>query len=146
MSRLILTALLCSVSFLSWGWGATGHRVTGYIANKHLNKKARKAIERILNGQSLAIVSTWMDDIRSDSTYDYTTDWHWVTIPDGMTYEQAEKNPKGDIIESIERIVAELKSRKLTPEREVERLKWLIHLVGAIHQPLHVGRGDDRGG
>jgi hypothetical protein len=146
MSRLILTALLCSVSFLSWGWGATGHRVTGYIANKHLNKKARKAIERILNGQSLAIVSTWMDDIRSDSTYDYTTDWHWVTIPDGMTYEQAEKNPKGDIIESIERIVAELKSRKLTPEQEVERLKWLIHLVGDIHQPLHVGRGDDRGG
>lgn len=146
MSRLIFTALFCSVSLLSWGWGATGHRATGYIANKYLNKKARKAIERILNGQSLAMASTWMDEIRSDSTYDYTADWHWVTIPDGMTYEQAEKNPKGDIIESIERIVAELKSKKLSPQQEAERLKWLIHLIGDIHQPLHVGRGDDRGG
>jgi hypothetical protein len=146
MSRLIFAVLFCCVSFLSCGWGATGHRATGYIANKYLNKKARKAIARILNGQSMAMASTWMDEIRSDSTYDYTADWHWVTIPDGMTYEQAEKNPNGDIIETIERIVAELKSRKLSPQQEAERLKWLIHLVGDIHQPLHVGRGDDRGG
>lgn len=146
MNRLLVTILLSALSFLSFGWGATGHRATGYIADKYLNKKAKKAIERILNGQSLAIASTWMDEIRSDSTYNYTADWHWVTIPDGMTYEQAEKNPKGDIIESIERIVAELKSKKLTPQQETERLKWLIHLVGDIHQPLHVGRGDDRGG
>lgn len=146
MNRLLLSALLTTISFLSFGWGATGHRATGYIADKYLSKKAKKAIERILNGQSLAIASTWMDEMRSDSTYNYTADWHWVTIPDGMTYEQAEKNPKGDIIESIERIVAELKSKKLTPQQETERLKWLIHLVGDIHQPLHVGRGDDRGG
>src|SRR5690606_11209822 len=146
MSRLILTALLCSVSFLSWGWGATGHRVTGYIANKHLNKKARKAIERILNGQSLAIVSTWMDDIRSDSVYDYTSDWHWVTIPDGMTYQQSEKNKNGDLIEAIERLTTALKSKSLSPNQERESLKMLIHLIGDLHQPLHVGGGNDRGG
>jgi hypothetical protein len=145
MNRIICLLLLITLSTLSYGWGPTGHRATGYIAEKHLNKKARKALERILGGQSIAMVSTWMDEIRSDSTYDYTADWHWVTIPDGMTYEQTEKNPNGDIIMTIERLIAELKSKKLTPAQEAEYLKMLIHLVGDIHQPLHVGR-PDRGG
>jgi len=127
-------------------WGPTGHRTTGWIADKYLNKKARKEIERILGGQSLAMASTWMDEIRSDSAYDYTADWHWVTLQDGQTYEQSEKNPKGDIIQALEKIMTELKSKTLTPEEETKRLKMLIHLVGDIHQPLHVGGGSDRGG
>ncbi|MCK6616417.1 MAG: S1/P1 nuclease [Cyclobacteriaceae bacterium] len=146
MNRFFGVILLTVTSLIAYGWGATGHRVTGHIASKYLNKKARKALERILEGQSLAMASTWMDEVRSDSTYDYMTDWHWVTIPDGMTYENAEKNPNGDIIQTLERIIAELKSKKLTPQQEREYIKILIHLVGDIHQPLHVGRGDDRGG
>jgi hypothetical protein len=140
---LIAFALAATHAFC---WGPTGHRVTGYIAEKYLNKKAKREVERVLNGQSLAMASTWMDEIRSDSTYDYTADWHWVTIPDGQTYEQSEKNKNGDVIQTIERIIKELKSRKLTPKQEAENLKMLVHLVGDIHQPLHVGRGNDRGG
>lgn len=146
MNKFFGVILLTVTSLTAYGWGATGHRVTGHIASKYLNKKARKALERILEGQSLAMASTWMDEVRSDSTYDYMTDWHWVTIPDGMTYENAEKNPNGDIIQTLERIIIELKSKKLTPQQEREYIKILIHLVGDIHQPLHVGRGDDRGG
>jgi hypothetical protein len=127
-------------------WGPTGHRATGWIADKYLNKKARKEIERVLSGQSLAMASTWMDEIRSDSAYDYTADWHWVTLQDGQTYEQSEKNPKGDIIQALEKIITELKSKTLTPEEETKRVKMLIHLIGDIHQPLHVGGGSDRGG
>ncbi|MBT1708801.1 S1/P1 nuclease [Fulvivirgaceae bacterium PWU5] len=127
-------------------WGPTGHRATGWIADKYLNKKARKEIERVLSGQSLAMASTWMDEIRSDSAYDYTADWHWVTLQDGQTYEQSEKNPKGDIIQALEKIITELKSKTLTPEEETRRVKMLIHLIGDIHQPLHVGGGSDRGG
>jgi len=145
MNRLLLTVLLCTISFLSLGWSQTGHRVTGYIADKYLNKKARKAIERILNGKSIAMASNWMDDVKSDSTYRHMDDWHWVTIPDGMTYEESQKNPKGDIIMTLERVVTALKSKKLSPEQEAEYVKILIHLVGDIHQPLHVGR-PDRGG
>jgi hypothetical protein len=99
-----------------------------------------------LSGQSLAMASTWMDEIRSDSTYDYTADWHWVTIQDGQTYEQSVKNPKGDVIQTIERIITELKSKKLNAKEEAEHIKMLIHLIGDIHQPLHVGGGNDRGG
>lgn len=145
MKKLILSFLLITTSTLAFSWGQTGHRATGLIAEQHLSKKAKAQLEKRL-GHSLAIASTWMDEVRSDSTYDYMEDWHWVTIPDGSTYEQTEKNPKGDIIEAIDRMITSLKSKTLTPQQEVEHIKILIHLVGDIHQPLHVGRGDDRGG
>lgn len=138
-------ALICC-STAVFGWGPTGHRVTGFIAEKYLNKKAKKALEQLLQGQSLAIASTWMDEIRSDSTYDYMADWHWVTIPIGQEYDQTQKNPKGDVIQTLERIIAELKSKKLSSQDQLQRVKILIHLIGDIHQPLHVGGRDDRGG
>jgi hypothetical protein len=146
--RKILTSIVISlvISSAAFGWGATGHRVTGYIADQYLSKKARKAIEQLLKGQSLAMASTWMDEIKSDSTYDYMSDWHWVTIPKGQTYDQTAKNPKGDIIATLERIISELKSKKLSQEEQVQRIKILIHLIGDVHQPLHVGAKDDKGG
>jgi hypothetical protein len=140
------TILLLISSLHVAGWGATGHRVTGYIAQKYLNKKAKAAIQKLLGQQSLAMATTWMDEIKSDSTYDYAEDWHWVTIDEGVTYEQMKKNPNGDLLMTIERLIAELKSKKYTGKEEAERLKMLIHLIGDIHQPLHVGFGDDNGG
>ncbi len=146
MKKIITTALSLFLYVSTFAWGQTGHRATGLIAEKYLSKKAKKEVQRILNGQSLAMVSTWMDEIRADSTYDYMSDWHWVTVQDKQTYDQSEKNPNGDIIMSLERIVAALKSKKLSAKEEAEYLKVLVHLVGDIHQPLHVGGGNDRGG
>jgi hypothetical protein len=140
-----LLALLC-FSITAYCWGPTGHRATGWIANKYLSKKARLAIDRILKGQSLAMASTWMDEVRSDSTFDYMVDWHWVTIPFGQTYEQSEKNPKGDIIQTIEQTILDLKSKKLSEQEQAQRIKMLIHLMGDLHQPLHVGGKNDKGG
>lgn len=141
---------ICALLFLaptsSFAWGATGHRVTGLIAQQHLNKKAKKKLARILGQESLAMASTWMDDVRSDSTYDYMVDWHWVTVETGQSYGQSAKNKNGDVIMTIERIVSELKSKKLDRKKEIEAIKILIHLVGDIHQPLHVGCCDDAGG
>ncbi|WP_276366434.1 S1/P1 nuclease [Chryseolinea sp. H1M3-3] len=146
MKKIITIHILLFFAIQSFAWGPTGHRVTGWIAEKHIHKKTRKEIERILSGQSLAMASTWMDEIRSDSTYNYTSDWHWVTIPIGKSYQETEKNSNGDIIQTIQRLIAELKSKKLSTKAEAENLKMLIHLIGDIHQPLHVGLGNDRGG
>lgn len=146
MKHFVVIIIALASSFTSFGWGATGHRATGLIAEMYLSKKAKKELLRVLQGQSVAIASTWMDDIRSDSTYDYAEDWHWVTIQDGQSYDQSDKNPHGDIIQAIERIISELKSKKLNGTEESERVKMLIHLIGDIHQPLHVGGGNDRGG
>jgi hypothetical protein len=127
-------------------WGQNGHRIVGDIAADHLSQDARKEINRILGPTSMAIASTWMDKIKSDAAYDHTHDWHWVTIPNGMTYKETEKNPNGDLINTLRTIINELKSGSLSAEEERENLKMLIHLVGDIHQPLHVGNGNDRGG
>lgn len=142
----LLVPLACFLIMESFGWGATGHRATGLIAEQYLTAKAKKKIAKILEMESLAIVSTWMDEIRSDSAYNYSTDWHWTTIPDGKRYEDIEGNPDGKVVMMIEKIMEELKARKLLPKQEREYLKMLIHMVGDIHQPLHVGKPGDRGG
>ncbi len=145
-NRLLLTALVCIITFPALGWGVTGHRAIGLVAEQHLSAKAKKKLKALLGQQSLAIVSTWMDEIRSDSTYNHTADWHWVTIETGKTYDESPKNPNGDVIMTLERLIAELKSGKFDAKKQVEHLKMIVHLVGDIHQPLHVGCCDDRGG
>ncbi len=135
-----------SITLNGFAWGVTGHRATGLIAEQYLTTKAKKKIHQLLNGESLAMASNWMDEIKSDSTYNYMYDWHWVTIETGQTYDQSKKNPKGDVIMMLEKIIAELKTHKLDPKKEVEYFKILLHLVGDIHQPFHVGCCDDQGG
>src|SRR5258706_3712688 len=146
MKPFVTFCSLILISTTCFSWGPTGHRAVGLIAEKHLSAKAKKNITKILGQQSLAEMSTWMDEIRSDSTYNYTTDWHWVTIETGKTYDQSPKNPKGDVIATLEKIIAELKKHTLDKKTETEYLKMLVHLVGDIHQPLHVGCCDDQGG
>ena len=146
MKKLVLVLFSFLLMVESFGWGVTGHRATGLIAEQYLNTKARKRIKQILGQESLAMVSTWMDEIRSDSTYNYTTDWHWTTIPDGGKYEDVEGNPDGKVVMMIEKFTKELKSGKLTAKQQGEYLKMLVHMVGDIHQPLHVGKPGDRGG
>jgi hypothetical protein len=147
MKKKSIVLVLClAVVLPAWAWGPTGHRATGLIAEQYLNAKTKKRIAVILEQESLAMVSTWMDDIRSDSTYNYAIDWHYTTIPDGKRYSDVEANPDGKVVMMIEKFVKELKSGKLTAKQEREYLKMLVHLVGDIHQPLHVGKPGDRGG
>lgn len=127
-------------------WGQTGHRATGDIAEQYLTEKAAAEVKRVLGNESLAEVSTWMDEVRSDDAYDYMVTWHYVTIPEGETYETAKKEERGDIIWALEKVVRELKEGGLTPKAEAEHLKVLVHLTADLHQPLHVGNGTDRGG
>lgn len=144
--KYLFVYVMCALPLFAAGWGQTGHRTVGLVADQHLSAKAKKAIARILEGQSLAQVSTWMDEVRSDSTYNFMTDWHWVTVETGKTYAQSPKNPNGDVIETIQRVVSELKKHTLDKKKEAEYLKILAHLVGDIHMPLHVGCCDDQGG
>ena len=146
MRKLVVLLVLAAVSEAAFCWGPTGHRVVGTIAEDYLSRKTRARLAKILDGQSIAMATTWMDEVRSDSTYDDMADWHWVTIPDGATYAETEKNPRGDIISTLERVITELKAGRLSPKEEKERLLILIHLVGDLHMPLHVGTGKDRGG
>ena len=149
--RLAVIGIACLVmsgltSHKTFAWGQNGHRVVGKVAEQHLKRGVKKKLDILLEGNCLAEVSVWMDDIRSDNHYDFTHDWHWVTIPDSLHYDETEKNPEGDILEAIERLGNALKKGGLDSKTEREYVKYLVHLVGDIHQPLHVGTGLDRGG
>lgn len=142
---LILTIMPLLVS-PTFGWGLNGHRVVGQLAEWHLNKKAKRKIDAILGHQTLPMVSNWMDEIRSDPRYNHTHTWHYLTVRDDEGYDPSIQEKRGDAYERLLWIISSLKSSQLSENEESEYLKMLVHLVGDLHQPLHVGRGDDRGG
>lgn len=144
MRIITLTFFSFLIAFNSFGWGQIGHRVVGQIAYNHLSNKVKKKVSKILDGQSIALVSNFMDEIKSESKYDSLGPWHYCTIPDGEKYTGAPE--EGDVILAINTYIDLLKKSSLSQEEEAFALKCLIHLVGDIHQPLHVGNGTDRGG
>ena len=146
MKNIILTTVAIALSFSVFGWGQIGHRAIGKIAENHLTESAKKNIKAIMGHESLAESSTWMDEVRSDSKYDFAKTWHYVTIPDGSDYESAEHKETGDVFEAIGRMKDILKNANSSKEQQLEAIRMLTHLVGDMHQPLHVGNGEDRGG
>lgn len=144
--RIFIIALLLLINVEAFSWGQIGHRTVGHLAEKYLTRKARKNIRKLMDNQRLSYLSTWMDEIKADTAYNYAYDWHWVTIPEGQTYDVAEKNSNGDLIMTIERLIRELEKGGLDKKTEQEHVMMLVHLIGDIHQPLHVGTGDDKGG
>ena len=130
----------------SFFWGQNGHRVTGEIATKHLTKRAKRKIDKLLKGQSLAFVSTFADEIKSDRKYSAFSAWHYVNMGLDKNYETAEKNPKGDLVTAIAKCISVLKDPKQKESDKVFYLKMLVHLVGDLHQPMHIGQKEDRGG
>ncbi len=120
-------------------WGQNGHRVTGKIAENHLKKRAKKKIDKLLKGQSLAFVSTYADEIKSDRAFS-------KYYPLEESYEETTKNPKGDLVTGINTCIAVLKDKSSTTKDKAFHLKMLVHFVGDLHQPMHIGQREDKGG
>ncbi len=127
-------------------WGQNGHRVIGKIAENHLTKKAKKNIDKLLKGKSLAFVSTYADEIKSDRKYNNYSVWHYVNMDLDETYEASEKNPEGDLVVGIDTCIKVLKNEQSSEEDKIFHLKMLIHLIGDLHQPMHIGKKEDKGG
>src|SRR5690606_522028 len=110
-------------------------------------RKAKKAIEKLLNGKTLALVSTYGDDIKSDPEYRKYGPWHYVNMEPGETkYDPATANPEGDILFALKKCKAVLEDKNASLEEKEFHLKMLVHFMGDLHQPFHVGRGEDKGG
>lgn len=131
-------------------WGVIGHRAIGKIAENHLSKNAKRNIGKLLGTESLAMVSTYSDEIRSYPKYSYTAPWHYVNLPAGLNYDEFSKQLKAmdkpNIYKAILMCISDLKDPSKTKEEQVFALKFLVHLVGDIHQPMHTGRSEDSGG
>ena len=127
-------------------WGATGHRVVGEIATSHLSKKAQREIKKLLNGKSLAFVSTYADEIKSDSRYGEFYSWHYINMNLDENYQESEKNPKGDLVTGIEYCKKIIQDENASDDDRAFYLKLLVHFIGDLHQPMHIGLKEDKGG
>ncbi|WP_435263910.1 S1/P1 nuclease [Tenacibaculum sp. nBUS_03] len=145
---LLLFSFLMSFSAFSNDdiWGPTGHRATGKIAENHLTNRAKRKIDKLLEGESLAFVSTYADEIKSDRKYSEYYSWHYINMPLEGKYETSEKNTKGDLITGINRCVEVLKDENSSVKDKRFHLKMLVHLMGDLHQPMHIGQKEDKGG
>ncbi|WP_431128770.1 S1/P1 nuclease [Flagellimonas flava] len=141
-----LFLLVPTLIFSNTFWGKTGHRVTGHIAQNHLNGKAKRALKDLLDGHSLAYVSTFADEIKADRKYSGYFAWHFVNYPLGTRYEDSEKSKYGDIITGIEECIRIIKNKENSKKTRSFHLKMLVHLIGDLHQPMHASRAEDKGG
>ncbi len=148
---LLICVVFFASSFSSYAWwGLTGHRVVAEIADQYLTKKTRRAITEILGAESLAMVSNWPDFIKSDSTYNYLSSWHYINFKEGLSKSDFDNYLQTDTLTDaytkLNFLVAAFKNNEVPAEKKQMYLKLIIHIVGDIHQPMHTGRLEDLGG
>lgn len=140
-----LSAAMLSVSVLAFGWGQKGHDVTAYIAEQHLTPTTKAALDKALDGKSPVYWANWLDNASHTPEYAYTKTWHYKNVNEGVAYEDMTPHPKGDAVRAIKQMYDELSSH-ISDIDSVLDLKILIHVVGDLHQPMHLGHATDLGG
>jgi hypothetical protein len=133
----------------AFAWGKTGHRVIGKIAEPFLTPTARTGIEGILGTETMAEASNWPDFMRADLAPFWQHDagpWHYVTVPRGKTYDAAGAPPEGDAVTALDKFSRVVRDTRAPLQQRQLALRFIIHIVGDLHQPLHAGNGSDKGG
>ncbi len=150
MKSSVLAALAVAAALLpspALAWGKTGHRVIAAIADTQLSGLARANIEQILGtGESLDEAANWPDEMRAapgEFWQKTSVPWHYVTI-NGILYDHAP--PEGDALEALSRFSKMLRDPTASRADKQLALRFIVHLVGDLHQPLHNGKCCDRGG
>ena len=149
MYRLLLLLLLVVSPHSAWAWGPLGHRVTGEIAQSRLSPAAAAAVQRILGVEDLAEASTWADEMRSNPAafwQQIASPWHYVTVPPGKTYPEVGAPPEGDAVTALQGFAKTLRDPAATLEQQALALRFAVHVIADLQQPLHAGNGNDKGG
>ncbi len=144
--RSMLAAAAASWPAAVPAYGPAGHAIAGDAAEPLLCDTARERVEALADGASLAEIGRWADTIRSDPRYEESAPWHYMNIADDGEIASYRPPPEGDVLWAIEHFRARLADRDLSSAERLEALRFLVHFVADIHQPLHVGREADRGG
>jgi hypothetical protein len=128
-------------------WGAEGHRLIAALAAQHLGAKAREAVRRLLEpGETLESVSTWADEVRPRRPE--TAPWHYVNLPASRPAGGwAAHCPKeGCVASAVVAMREKLRAPGIGRQEQAEALKFFVHFLSDLHQPLHAGNAEDRGG
>jgi len=150
LKTVLAAFLLLYLPLQSMAWGLLGHRIVGQIAESYLTETARRQIRAILGDSSMAMVSNWPDFIKSDSNYNYLYNWHFTNLDDGLGKTELNalllKDTAVDAYTKCLFLKEALKKKDLPRAQKLMYLKLLIHIIGDLHQPMHVGRASDLGG
>jgi len=145
---LVFSFVLIAVALVSWG--AIGHRTVGKIAQNHLTPKALAGVRDLLGDASLADVSTWADEVRRQPEYKQTAPWHYIDLPLGLTYDQfrsrVENMLESNVYSALGQQMQLITDKTVPKEKKIEALKFIVHFVGDLHQPMHISRSEDEGG
>lgn len=146
-----IAAFLVATSCMAWG--QKGHDTTCAIAQHHLSDKAKARIAEILDGKSIVYWSNWLDNAVHTPEYAYAKTWHYKNIDAGQVYAEVPPFADGDVVWAIEMLDAKMKqfeqNATVAAQQKAEEalaLKMLVHLVGDLHQPMHMGHASDLGG
>ncbi len=145
----IVLSLLLFTPGDTLAWSKTGHRVTGAIAEQYLSDDARQAIQSILGVETLAEASTWADFMRASADEFWLSEagpYHYVTIPSGHHYTDVGAPPEGDAVTALKQFAETLNSPQASLEQKQLALRFSVHIIGDLHQPMHAGNSTDRGG
>jgi S1/P1 Nuclease len=149
-SRLFLSAAAVAIALAptpAFAWGKTGHRVVAKIADAQLSGLARAHVRALLGrAESLDEAANWPDEMKSHPSPFWqktASPWHYVTL-NGVLYDHAPS--EGDALEALNRFSAMLRDPHASLQDKQLALRFIVHLVGDLHQPLHVGKCCDRGG
>lgn len=152
-AALLIGLALGMVATKARAWGDDGHRVIGEIAWRYLTPEAQSAVKESLTDagyEDLAEAATWPDTFaRRFSEYDPMKPLHYVNVAArAERYWQARDCPYGCVVTALTAFVALLESKDPPPSVDERRrcVYWISHFVGDLHQPLHVGHPDGKGG
>lgn len=153
MRRLLTAVALLLIAPSALAWSALGHRLVGELAQRHLSPAANAEVAVLLAGErdpSLGGVASWADALRSSdpARFRATARWHYVNTPPGNCDYVSERDcAKGDcVIGAIESQLRLLGNRRLPLAVRRDALKFVVHFVGDVHQPMHASSRADKGG
>lgn len=146
MKRYLLSIFMCAAAVSAFAWGQKGHDVTACIAENHLTPATKAAVDSLLEGKSMIYWANWLDNASHTKPYAYTKTWHYKNVDEGERYEEAQANPAGDAVTAIKSQIETLSSGNASFEDSQLAMKILIHVVGDLHMPLHMGHATDLGG
>ncbi|MBC7741732.1 MAG: S1/P1 nuclease [Bdellovibrionaceae bacterium] len=145
---LVAGSLVLGFGQSALAWGPVGHETIGEIAKQYVSPAAAQNIATVLEGQSLSVASNWPDTVRDDHDYDSFKTIHYFDIKTGMSVEQKQREDKkpNDALAGLEKVYNLLLDRTVPRSVKTVALRYFLHIVGDLHQPLHVGNTLDRGG
>lgn len=149
MHRRALLLAALALSAPAYAWGPIGHRITGAIADENLSGVARANVRVLTGSEDLAEAATWPDDQKSNPApfwQKQASPWHYVTVREGDDYQASDAPAEGDAMTALNRFTVTLRDPMASIEDKRLALRFVIHIIGDLHQPLHAGGGDDRGG